>query len=42
MTWGNYGKFWEIDHILPLASFDLTDREQFLRSIHWTNLQPLR
>lgn len=41
MNWDNYGKWWTVDHIKPLASFDLTDREQFLRAVHWTNLQPL-
>jgi hypothetical protein len=42
MSWGNYGfRGWHIDHIIPLASFDLTDREQFLKACHHTNLQPM-
>ncbi|UQV43434.1 hypothetical protein KIV45_15820 [Janthinobacterium lividum] len=40
MTWQNHGE-WHIDHIRPLASFDLTDPEQqrMANSLH--NLQPM-
>jgi len=42
MTWKNYGYCgWHIDHIKPLASFDLTNRQQFLEACHYSNLQPL-
>lgn len=42
MSWDNYGKRgWHVDHIIALAKFDLTDREQFLKACHYTNLQPL-
>jgi hypothetical protein len=40
MNWTNYGK-WHIDHIIPCASFDLTDPEQQKKCFHYSNLQPL-
>ena len=41
MSWDNYPRLWEIDHIVPLSAFDLTDRKQFLEACNYTNLQPL-
>lgn len=42
MSWDNYGlKTWHIDHIKPLAKFDLTKEEQVKKACHYTNLQPL-
>ncbi len=42
MSWDNWGTHgWHIDHITPLAAFDLSNREQFKQAVHYTNLQPL-
>jgi hypothetical protein len=42
VTWDNHSqRGWHIDHIIPLSSFDLTDRTQFLKACHWFNLRPL-
>ena len=40
MSWDNYGK-WEIDHIRPCASFNLSDIKQQFQCFHYSNLQPL-
>jgi hypothetical protein len=40
MSWSNAGE-WEIDHIIPISSFDLTDERQVRCVNHYTNLRPL-
>jgi len=44
MTWenrGRWGNVWHIDHIKPLANFDLTDRRQFVEACNYQNMQPM-
>lgn len=40
-TWNNYGTRWEVDHIMPVSSFDLLDSVQLKKCFHYTNCQPL-
>lgn len=39
MSWNNYGKYWHIDHIIPLSS--AKTKEEMYKLNHYTNLQPL-
>lgn len=42
MTWENWGvDTWHLDHKIPLANFDLADRVQLLKAVHYSNMQPL-
>lgn len=41
MSWDNYGIYWEIDHITPCASFDLSKVLEQKKCFHYNNLQPL-
>lgn len=44
MSWDSYGPrrdCWQLDHIRPVASFDLTDQAQVRACFHFSNYQPL-
>ena len=40
MSWENYGKVWEIDHIIPLM-FENPTIEEIKERLHYKNTQPL-
>jgi hypothetical protein len=41
MNWENYGTYWEIDHIKPCDSFDLSSLEEQKKCFMFTNTQPM-
>lgn len=43
MNWDNYGqgKYWEIDHYIPIDSFDLTNEEECYKCFNYKNTRPL-
>lgn len=41
MTWDNHGQLWQIDHTLPIASFDLQNEADCVLCFNWRNLMPL-
>lgn len=41
MSFDNYGSVWELDHIIELSKFDLTDPAQITIAAHYSNIRPL-
>ena len=40
MSWGNRQE-WQIDHIIPISKFDLSNIDEAKKAFHWSNCQPL-
>uniref|UniRef100_A0A6C0KKQ8 Uncharacterized protein n=1 Tax=viral metagenome TaxID=1070528 RepID=A0A6C0KKQ8_9ZZZZ len=40
-TLDNQGKVWHIDHVIPLSTFDLEDKQQQFIAFNWRNTMPL-
>ena len=41
MTIEEYGSVWQIDHCLPIASFNLLDENDMKKCFNWINLRPM-
>ena len=41
MSLENYGSVWQIDHCLPIASFNLLDKNDIEKCFNWVNLRPM-
>ena len=41
MTLENYGTVWQLDHCLPIASFNLLDENDMKNCFNWVNLRPM-
>ena len=36
----NYGSIWQIDHCIPIASFNLLDESDMKKCFNWIKLRP--
>ena len=41
MNWGNYGSYWEIDHIKPIENYNFNNENEIYECWNYVNLQPL-
>jgi hypothetical protein len=41
ISWLNYASEWQIDHVIPLQIFDLTNKVELNISFNWKNIRPL-
>ena len=40
-TYENHGRVWHIDHVIPIANFNLHDEDEQLIAFNWRNTMPL-
>lgn len=40
MSFDNYGE-WELDHIIPISSFNLHNNDELFKCFNYKNVQPL-
>ena len=41
MNWGNYGTYFQIDHVKPFSLFNINEDNDRRLMNHWSNLSPL-
>lgn len=41
MNWENYGKLWDIDHIVPISYENSKNEKELIVRFHWSNCQPM-
>ena len=41
ISWENHGVLWHVDHVVPVAFFNLSDLDEQIVCFHWSNLRPL-
>lgn len=37
MNWENYGTYWNIDHLIPIDTFDITCEKEAKKAFNWKN-----
>jgi hypothetical protein len=41
ISWDNYGTEWHLDHVIPIAFFDLIKEDERYICFNWSNIRPL-
>lgn len=41
ISWDNYSTYWHLDHVIPIAFFDLTIEDERYICFNWSNVRPL-